>query len=61
MIAPITEACRGLMMPVNNLLYAPLTNSSIEECEIYRDSQGCSGAGTCGKGVPTPFSHFALK
>jgi len=23
--------------------------------------QGCSGAGTCGNGVPTPFSRFALK
>jgi len=22
---------------------------------------GCSGAGTRGNGVPTPFSHFALK
>jgi len=23
--------------------------------------QGCSGAGMCGNGIPTPFSHFVLK
>jgi len=25
------------------------------------DTQGCSGAGTRGNGVPTPFSCFAIK
>jgi len=27
----------------------------------FRYMQGCSGAGTRGNGVPTPFSRFALK
>ena len=37
------------------------TSSTILPLKMQQKEQGCSGTGTRGNGVPTPFSCFALK